>query len=137
MSLSEAVTEVTKQLANGDFHVLFLVGDLGAGKTHFVNQLAQEIGITRRLPSPTFTFLQEYACDWNGKRKLVHSDFYRIEPEKADKTLEQIGFWDYLDERNIVCIEWPERADSVVKDIPHKTLQITLNQDGERTYEFS
>jgi len=137
MTLPEAIETIVKKLKDGEAPVLFLKGELGAGKTHFVNQLAQHLDISRRLPSPTFTFLQEYPCNWQGKRKLVHCDFYRIEPEKADKTIEQIGFWDYLDERNIICIEWPEQAGTVIDDIPHMTLQITLLPDGNRNYELS
>jgi len=138
MRLDEAIAAVKSSFSANDApSALFLVGELGAGKTHFVNQLAQEMGITRRLPSPTFTFLQEYSCEWNNKHKLVHCDFYRIEPEKADKTLEQIGFWDYLDERNVLCIEWPEQAAGIIENIPHKTLHITLSPGGDRNYELS
>lgn len=117
--------------------IIFLEGDLGAGKTHFTNQFADAIGIFGHLPSPTFAFLQEYRCNWEGKKQLIHCDFYRVEPEKADKMLEQITFWDYVDEKNILFIEWPERAINAIKDLPHKTLKITLQDGGERTYEFT
>ncbi len=137
MTLSAAI-EVTTQYAKETCPaILFLVGELGAGKTHFVNQFAQEIGVSRRLPSPTFTFLQEYSCDWEGKKKIVHCDLYRVDPEKAEKTLEQIGFWDYLDERNIIFIEWPEKAAPQLNALPHKTLSISITNSGDRLYEFS
>lgn len=137
MTFSEALAAVKDYAKNNSPAIIFLVGNLGAGKTHFTNQFAAEIGVNNRLPSPTFTFLQEYTCAWEDKRKIVHCDFYRIDPEKADKVLEQITFWDYIDGANIIFIEWPEQAMSAIKDLPHKTLRITLQPDGERTYEFT
>ena len=137
MTLSEALSVVREYAAQAKPALIFLVGELGAGKTHFTNQFAKEIGIARHLPSPTFTFLQEYVCDWEDKRKIIHCDLYRIDPTKAEKTLEQIGFWDYLDSRNILFVEWPEKAGEHLLDIPHKTLTITLQDGGERTYELS
>jgi len=137
MTLSEALEVTTQYAKETRPTILFLVGELGAGKTHFVNQFAQEIGVGMRLPSPTFTFLQEYSCDWEGKKKIVHCDLYRVDPEKAEKTLEQIGLWDYLDEGNIIFIEWPEKATSQLSALPHKTLYISITDYGERLYEFS
>jgi len=137
MTLSDAIGVTTQYSKDTRPTILFLVGELGAGKTHFVNQFAQEIGVARRLPSPTFTFLQEYSCDWKGKGKIVHCDLYRVDPDKAEKTLEQIGFWDYLEDRNIVFIEWPEKALSQLESLPHKTLSITITNTGDRHYAFN
>ena len=137
MTLLEAIEATTQYCIGAKPSTVFLVGELGAGKTHFVNQFAQAIGVGRRLPSPTFTFLQEYSCDWEGKKKIVNCDLYRVDPEKAEKTLEQIGFWDYLEERNIVFIEWPEKAATQLKELPHKTLSISITNSGKRHYEFN
>lgn len=137
MQLKEAVDQVISYAKESSPAIIFLEGNLGAGKTHFTNQLAREVGVTRHLPSPTFTFLQEYTCDWEGKRNIIHCDLYRMEPEKAEQMLEQIGFWDYIQPHSILFIEWPEKAHDHIKDLPHKSLRITFNEQGERNYEFS
>lgn len=137
MNIQEALVTVSEYSKSTNPAIIFLVGELGAGKTHFTNAFAKHIGVDRRLPSPTFTFLQEYACDWEGKRKIIHCDLYRIEPEKAEKTLEQMGFWDYLEPQYIVFIEWPERAADQITALPHIELTITLTKDGERNYDFN
>lgn len=137
MTLPEALSEITSYAKQASPAIIFLVGELGAGKTYFTNQFAKSIGISKHLPSPTFTFLQEYSCDFENKKKIIHCDLYRIEPEKAEKTLEQIGFWDYLDDTNILFIEWPERAIPQLNNLPHKTLTITSNAEGERIYELT
>ncbi|MCC7304294.1 tRNA (adenosine(37)-N6)-threonylcarbamoyltransferase complex ATPase subunit type 1 TsaE [bacterium] len=137
MTLSEVLEQVSSYAKENSPAVIFLVGDLGAGKTHFTNQFAKHIGIGRSLPSPTFTFLQDYTCDWEGKTKIIHTDLYRIEPDQAEKVLEQIGFWDYLDEKNILFIEWPERAEKMLTELPHKTVTISIKSDGDREYELS
>ncbi len=134
MTLHDTVLRIQTYAKRNLPAIIFLEGNLGAGKTHLTNAFAQEIGLTDRLPSPTFTFLQEYKIEWENFKKLVHCDFYRIEPEQAEKTLEQIGFWDYLDANTIIFIEWPERVSSQINELPHATVKITLQE--ERHYEF-
>lgn len=137
MNLATA-TDTIKEYAQKESPALvFLVGELGAGKTHFTNEFAASVGLNERLPSPTFTFLQVYNCSFANKKRILHADFYRIEPDKAEKTLEQIGFWDYLEPQTILFVEWPERAESQVREIPHKTVTITLLENGERNYDIS
>ncbi len=137
MNREEAIAEISSFAKKTNPAIIFLIGDLGAGKTHFTNQFEKSIGVFKTLPSPTFTFLQEYDCNWESKKKIVHCDLYRIEPEKAERTLEQIGFWDYLEANSIIFIEWPERAISQIQALPHITLTITLLDQGERNYELS
>jgi tRNA threonylcarbamoyl adenosine modification protein YjeE len=137
MNLTETVSYLTKYAKTESPALIFLVGELGAGKTHLTNEFAKEIGIGQRLPSPTFTFLQEYRCNFENKRSVLHADFYRIEPNEAEKTLEQIGFWDYLEPTTILFIEWPEKAASQINEIPHTTVTITLLENGERHYAIS
>lgn len=82
--------------------VLALHGDLGSGKTCFVQGLAGALGIRQPVTSPTFTLVHEY----KGKRRLVHADLYRIRSE--DDAL-SLGLEEYFDTDGVVAIEWAER----------------------------
>lgn len=98
--------------------ILALQGDLGAGKTTFVQGLAQGLGITELVQSPTFTYLQIY------EESLYHFDLYRLKNER-DFTL--LGFEEYFDAGGIVVIEWPGRIASL---IPASAHLITLSYEG-------
>jgi tRNA threonylcarbamoyladenosine biosynthesis protein TsaE len=99
--------------------LLFLRGDLGAGKTTLVKGIAQSLGAAEpdEVTSPTFTLVHEYT----GKRKvhakeqeftLYHIDLYRIEDERQ---LETIGFDEMISEDAMVLVEWGEKFPTVVK----------------------
>jgi tRNA threonylcarbamoyladenosine biosynthesis protein TsaE len=99
--------------------LLFLRGDLGAGKTTLVKGIAQALDAADpdEVTSPTFTLVHEY----DGRRKvhgkdeefkLYHIDLYRIEDERQ---LETIGFEELTTENAIILVEWGEKFPSVVK----------------------
>lgn len=105
--------EATRELAAGLARrvppgtTLALIGDLGAGKTCFVQGLAEGLGITNPVTSPTYTLIQEYDGP-DGQLALVHADLYRIGDGAGP---EGLGLDDYLfDFDGLVAIEWPERA---------------------------
>jgi tRNA threonylcarbamoyladenosine biosynthesis protein TsaE len=102
-------------LAGGE--LLALSGDLGAGKTAFVQGLARGLGVTSaRVASPTFTIVNEHP----GRVPLIHVDLYRI----ADPSeLEEIGLRDYLGRAAVVAIEWFERA---FEFLPAERLEIRI-----------
>ncbi len=83
--------------------VLALVGDLGAGKTHFVQGLAKGLGCDTAVSSPTFTLINEYPCQAGT---LIHADLYRIEsPER----MEESGLAELLHSDAIVVVEWADK----------------------------
>ena len=83
--------------------VLCLEGDLGAGKTLFVQSLARTLGVEGDVTSPTFNLMNVY----EGICRIYHFDLYRLETEEE---LEDIGFYEYTEEpEGIVVIEWPDK----------------------------
>jgi tRNA threonylcarbamoyladenosine biosynthesis protein TsaE len=98
--------------------VLALHGDLGAGKTELVKGLAAALGSQSPVTSPTFTLVHEYH---GGKLPLYHFDWYRI--ERAEE-LEEIGFYDYLDRRGLMVIEW---AGKFPAELPPETRHVHLS----------
>ena len=106
---------------------LELVGDVGTGKTTLVKGLAEGLGITEEVTSPSFTISKQYTAP--SGLTLVHYDFYRL-PDPglmADDLLENLS-----SDHTITVVEW---ADSVSDFLPanHQTLYLTLNPDGSRT----
>lgn len=83
---------------------LALEGPLGAGKTTFVRGLAEGIGCTDMVSSPTFTVVHTYR---GGRETLHHVDLYRM---AGVDEVEYLGLDDLFDGRAIVAIEWPQRA---------------------------
>ena len=114
----------SEQLAPND--VVGLVGDLGAGKTHFVKGLLQGLGSTEGATSPTFTLVHEYR---SGRLPVFHFDFYRL---NQPAELEEIGFDDYLAENGVVVIEW---ADRFAQALPDRTrwIRFAIGPASERT----
>ncbi len=114
--------ELVTTLAPGA--VLALHGELGAGKTCFVQGLAQGLKVQQPVSSPTYTLVNEY----RGHLALFHIDLYRL--QTADQALD-LGLDEYLEGDGITVIEWPERAASV---LPENTLHIYL-EHGEQADE--
>ncbi len=85
--------------------VIGLVGTLGSGKTTWARAMLRGLGYLGRVPSPTYTLLEEYDV---GELTLVHLDLYRL---SGDAELENLGLRDWLAHPDAwVVIEWPERA---------------------------
>ena len=98
--------------------VLALHGDLGAGKTTFLQGLAQGLKITEVVNSPTFVIMKKFAILQSGFQYFYHFDLYRLENEKD---LEFLELEELLqDPKNIIAIEWPER----MKSLPDKNIII-------------
>jgi tRNA threonylcarbamoyladenosine biosynthesis protein TsaE len=110
--------------------VILLQGDLGTGKTTLVQGIAEGLGISEPVESPTFTLINEYFA---GRIPLYHLDLYRLEPEEAE-ALHLESYWDGLErDLGIVAIEWAERLSYK----PDNYLQICLSyQDNGREIEL-
>jgi tRNA threonylcarbamoyladenosine biosynthesis protein TsaE len=102
--------------------VIFLEGQLGAGKTTFVRGFLRGLGVTDIIKSPTFTLIETYDV---GNMHIMHADLYRL---KSADELEALGFRDYFTEKNIILIEWASYAENV---LPKPTLHCTLRMPRE------
>lgn len=108
--------------------VIALIGDLGTGKTTLTKYIAEGLGVTENISSPTFTVIKEYD---SGRLPLYHFDVYRIgDPDE----LFNIGAYEYFDGRGLCVIEW---ADLIQEELPEDTEYIFIEygkEEGERTY---
>ena len=102
--------------------VIYLIGDLGVGKTTLAQSFIQYFGF-KRVKSPTYSLVESYQ---NKNINIHHFDCYRLNnPEE----LEYIGIRDYLLENNLQLIEWPELGEGVIAD---SDLSIELSGDGDQ-----
>lgn len=117
----------------GDATVFAFHGDMGAGKTTFINALARALGVEDDVTnSPSFSIVNEYRSDTTAEL-IYHFDLYRL--ENLEEALD-IGIEDYFDSGAICLIEWPD----IVNDIlPNDTVDvyITENPDGTRTVKLN
>ena len=103
-------------------HLVGLKGELGAGKTTFVQEVARELGIAESVTSPTFVIAKSYQLTHPVFRKLVHVDAYRLSLGDPDT----IGFGGYLREpTNLMLVEWPEHLQSFPGDAALMTFHVT------------
>ena len=101
--------------------VLCLEGDLGAGKTLFVQSLARTLGVEGEVTSPTFNLMNVY----EGICRIYHFDLYRLETEEE---LDDIGFYEYTEEpEGIVVIEWP---DKFPESLPDDYIRVRITRTG-------
>ncbi|HEY8544286.1 MAG TPA: tRNA (adenosine(37)-N6)-threonylcarbamoyltransferase complex ATPase subunit type 1 TsaE [Acidimicrobiales bacterium] len=96
--------------------LILLAGDLGAGKTAFVQGLGRGLGVTEPITSPTFTLEQRYDSD----PPLHHLDVYRL--EQLSEVLD-LGLSELLDDGGVVVVEW---GDAVVPVVPNDYLKVRL-----------
>ena len=88
--------------------VVYLRGDLGAGKTTLVRALLHALNYTGRVKSPTYTLLEQYEA---GGLHLRHFDLYRFQDETE---WDAAGFRDEFDGHNVCLVEWPEKAHGLI-----------------------
>ena len=108
-------------LSEGD--VLVLTGDLGAGKTQLTKGIAQGLGISDDVTSPTFNILMVYD---GGELPLYHFDLYRLDDPDQ---LEDTGLYDLLDGDGVCVIEWGEQF---AREIGDERLDVVLTRLDDR-----
>ena len=107
--------------------VVYLKGELGAGKTTFARGVLRGLGHTGRVKSPTFTLVEVYKF---SKLYLYHFDFYRFENPRE---FEEAGFGELFGPAAVCLVEWPEKASG----LPEADIEITMSVTGSgRTAEI-
>ena len=106
---------LAKRLLPGD--VIAYFGDLGAGKTALTRGIAQGLGVTDLVTSPTYTIVNEYLT---GRIPLFHFDMYRL---GSSDELFDIGWEDYLARGGVCAVEWSENVEDALRDAIHITIE--------------
>lgn len=117
--------QIGERVAPGS--VLTLVGDLGVGKTVFTQGLAEGLGISDAVNSPTFTIVQIYE---EGRIPLYHLDVYRIGDISE---MDEIGYEDYFYGDGVCLIEW---ANLIEELLPERYVEIRIEKDLEKGFDY-
>ena len=117
----------------GDYTVYAFYGQMGAGKTTFINALCRELGVeSDPTNSPSFAIINEYRSDTTAEL-IYHFDCYRLEKEEE---AEDIGVEDYFDSGALCLIEWPERIEGLLPDDTVR-VDIAVNDDDSRMIKIT
>ncbi len=107
--------------------VFTLTGDLGVGKTVFAQGLADGLGITEPISSPTFTIVQVYE---EGRLPFYHFDVYRIGDVEE---MEEIGYEDYFYGDGVCLVEWAELIREI---LPKRRTKLLIEKDLEKGFDY-
>ncbi|WP_426059125.1 tRNA (adenosine(37)-N6)-threonylcarbamoyltransferase complex ATPase subunit type 1 TsaE [Hymenobacter sp. B1770] len=118
-SLPAAAHQVQVAIAKSGCQVVAFEGEMGAGKTTLIRELARTLGIGDDVSSPTFALVNEYRDGRN--QPVYHFDFYRID---SINEAERIGAAEYLDSGYLCLVEWPAR---VAELLPEPRLEVRLD----------
>ncbi|MFI5172525.1 MAG: tRNA (adenosine(37)-N6)-threonylcarbamoyltransferase complex ATPase subunit type 1 TsaE [Chitinophagales bacterium] len=100
-------------------------GEMGAGKTTFIKECCNILGVDENTSSPTFAIVNEYI----GTEKIYHFDLFRI--NNIDE-LKNIGFDEYLDDEAYIFIEWPQLVEPMIMHHKFSSVHIHVNGDKKR-----
>ena len=107
-----------------------LYGEIGAGKTAFVKEVAKEIGIEEKVTSPTFVIPNEYH---GGKLPMYHFDLYRLENEGVKTILDELN--EYSEGKQLTFVEWAEFSQNEIP-FDHIKINVTYEDNDDRRYSF-
>ena len=117
--------ELAAQVKGGE--VVAFYGDLGLGKTCFVKGLAEGLGYTGDVSSPTFAIINEYL---GGRLNLYHFDMYRV---TGWDDLYSTGYFEYMEAGGVLAIEWSENIENA---LPEDVIKVTIKRIDENSREI-
>ncbi len=124
-SSSEDTLKIAKEFARGlkGNELIYLKGELGAGKTVFIKGIASYFGIDKNeVNSPTFTLMNVY----EGKIPIFHLDLYRLSPEEAEEMIS-----DFVG-KGLIILEWGDRLKEDIFDLPAFFIEIKVLEEDKR-----
>ncbi|WP_295936856.1 tRNA (adenosine(37)-N6)-threonylcarbamoyltransferase complex ATPase subunit type 1 TsaE [uncultured Alistipes sp.] len=127
--LPDVADAVLKDL--GRRSVVALHGEMGAGKTTLIRQIAAKLGATDTVTSPTFAIVNQYRD--RHSRRIHHFDFYRIDDIREAY---DFGYEEYFYSGDLCLVEWPEKIEQLLPDNV-MTIRITVDSDTARTFEIN
>lgn len=117
---AKVASKFADTLKSGD--VVCMNGDLGVGKTAFVQSLAKALGVNEYISSPTFTIVNQY----EGRIPLYHFDVYRIEDSEE---MFDIGYEEYINGDGVCVIEWSNKIEDI---LPENRYDIYIEKDYDK-----
>lgn len=131
--IAQKVIETLASSTTARAKVVFLEGDLGAGKTTFTKELAEVLGVHKEdVHSPTFILKKEYSTQHASFQKLIHIDAYRFENKEEASVLRLEE--DLKDPRTLIVIEWPSKMNH---QNPDMMITLTVLDDETREMEVN
>lgn len=121
----ELGVEVGKNARPGQVYAL--IGDLGVGKTVFIQGVAKGLGIDEPVNSPTFTIVQVYD---SGRLPFYHFDVYRIGDVEE---MEEIGYEEYFFGEGVCFVEWANLVDEIM---PEESTWVTIEKDLGKGFDY-
>lgn len=118
--------ELAATLKGGE--VIAFYGDLGMGKTCFVTGLAEGLGFTGEVSSPTFAIINEYI---GGRLPLYHFDMYRV---SGWDDLYTTGYFEYMESGGVLAVEWSENIENA---LPDNTIKVIMKQLNDTSREIT
>ncbi len=125
-TLEDLPAVAQKVLSDSKSRTFLFYGEMGAGKTTLIKEIAKNLGVADNLSSPTFSIINEHAL---GVDKLFHYDFYRL--ESLEEAMD-LGIEDYFYSGHWNFIEWPEKVESLLPGESTR-IELTKNENGSRT----
>ena len=114
----------------GEQTVIAFSGEMGAGKTTFIQALCRKLGVAVEVNSPTFSLVNEYFTP--GGDSIFHFDLYRIE---SPEELFDMGYEEYFYSGSLCLIEWPEKASSLIPEDALR-VRIEIGENESRLIQF-
>ncbi len=116
--------------ASSHRNVVVFRGEMGAGKTTLIREIAARLGVTDAVTSPTFALVNHYKG--KGDRNIFHFDFYRINDIREAY---DFGYEEYFYSGDLCLVEWPEKIEQLLPE-EVVTVRITVDSEDARTFEI-
>lgn len=123
----DALQQAAQKLLDfaSDRKKMIFTGDIGAGKTTFIQYICKHLGVEEAVTSPTFPIINQYIL--NSKDRIYHIDLYRL---KSEAEAIDIGIEDYLFDENYCFIEWPQIIENL---LPEEIVRISIETLDDST----